>query len=102
MKKLTLGMALLLVVSFCCVTFVKAQSDSAELNVNVVERKSTDTENDFNYQSLGSSDEQGRVLGAQTQRAVSGPTKINFTRSMFLYLLTNNFTFVVLDYYFNK
>jgi len=61
------------------------------MEVNVLERKSTDTMNDFNL-SAGA-DSEGRVLGATTQRA-EGP---GLYRPLLIYLLTNNPILAILD-----
>ena len=65
---------------------VLAADENVNLQVNVLPRKSSDTMNDFNLDSLQSPT--GRVLGASAQ-ASAGGSLLSFGQKIWNYLLAN-------------
>jgi hypothetical protein len=78
-------------ISFCGVLLVLpvygfAQDGSVNMQVNVVERKPTDTMNDFLMPTFSqTSVSQGRVLGESTERVVASSSPSRLTRFLLFY-----------------
>jgi hypothetical protein len=96
-KIIVIGSAVLFLVNSSLIA--QAEGEEIQLNVNVLPRKVTDTENDFDFSSISyEKPEQSRVLGAQTEKI---PEKSTY-RQYIAFVLTGNISLVLLDYYLSK
>lgn len=97
-KRLTVAGMIVLFLASLGLT-ARAESGEVQVKVNVLPRKITDTENDFNFDSIAyEQSQQSRVLGVQTEKV---PGKSTY-RQYIAFFLTGNISFVLLDYYLSK